>query len=229
MQSDCAMWAAYAISEQLRSGVSPENMRVKSVGQALAALMDFSRMPVRGTWKLPTEAETSFMGYIFEQSTGQLPSEVWDVVWEHSKAVDSALGSASWEEMQALPDPVWRYVRAVTGMSRKEWDQFPDHCGRMLKEPVQCPECFHIEVMQRFGKPRQVSNPMEFEGRFESLMFACPLCGTAIVFDTGTKDSEQYRPTLMERSKLYRWAVIAFFAAVAVSLLIVTLYPFLRY
>ena len=216
MKSDTAMWASVILSDHLRTGTPIEEVSMLRVGRAIASLLKYCRFQLDDQWnKLAGDADRVYLPYLIECRTGDLIFQVTSVVSPHVDAASDALSSRSWAKMSLLHADVWRYVTAITGMTGDEWHDLPSFCEQLLREPVRCPSCDYLELMKRFGEPDSIHDPFDFDCAQVSLVFHCPRCGTAIIYDIKARDSSQHHTSLMYKSKTYKWAVIAVFAFIA--------------
>ena len=209
MKSDTQMWASVVLSEHLRSGQSVEDTTLRYVGRTLAMLCKFCRQPVSEYWdRLAADGDRAYLPYILTQRTGRTMIEIMDVMSGNTNAINEALDKHSWTLIKDLPDIVWYYIGAVSGMSKDEWGALPELCNKILKEPVQCPKCFYTQIMTKFGKPKEIPDPYQYDSSEVSFVFTCPQCSTKIMYDIRKNESVEFQTSPMMRSKLYRWVVV---------------------
>lgn len=215
MKADSAMWASKAISDYLRLGIPLEETRSAFVPRVFAAILSLSGYEMGPEWEKQIRgADRGLITVLIERVTGRLLYEITRDLARHIDDVRDAVDLKSWPRLKALPEEVWQYATAVTGMTVDEWEALPGYCRHLLSQPVECPICEHANRMEEFGDPDPITDPLDLVAREIMLIFNCPKCHARVIYDIQRRDSEQFGKSLSERSPALRWTTISIAAVV---------------
>jgi hypothetical protein len=182
MLSDRAMWAPVVLVDHLRNGLSLEHSVEMHAARSLAALMNAFRLPLDEYWERQMQmTDGAVMAWLVSQAGYAGYGAPSDLI-ENEAAISRALAARSWDALSALPESVWRLLKAATGMSRQEWAGLPHFCRGLLGEKIICPECLRATSMDCFGEPDPIDDPTYAVPQRIRLVFRCPKCRTKIAY-----------------------------------------------
>jgi hypothetical protein len=112
---------------------------------------------------------------VLEALTGCSLSEWKATFARYQRAVLGAISSRS--EVWDLPDDIWAYLAAMTGLSKEQWRTLPRDLGKVIADGFECPSCqTHLDPPKMIHSEGAGSTYLGKENP-DLLHFACPSCG----------------------------------------------------
>jgi len=132
------------------------------------------------------EQERVLLLYAFV--TGVPQGGIVALLREHGEEIMEILQGE--EDLDSLPDPLWKLIEGHLGMDREALEAWPDEVEKVVSAGLDCPKCraHHdfAKLYHAFAKGNTYLGVKEMGLDF-LLSFRCPQCGEEFLWDPSTR------------------------------------------
>lgn len=181
MRPDVRTWVQAAITRHLRAPMPLAQTHTFLIRSALAQLLRYWRYEVPGNWgDLLDNVTYGIVAWQIKERAAMTIGE--HSVDEYAPAVIEAINKGDWQSLTELPEPVWDWVRELTGLTRAEWEMVPEIAGEILNAHLECPRCKNNKPLYELARVRENAEPIALSST-GAVRFTCSRCGSGISLD----------------------------------------------